>query len=111
MILLAVLLSMQAAPVPVPAASDDIIVTARRMEQLKRLRMTTKFNRKTGVTRCVFNRRSGYPALDAAVCNAVLACVPMVKTVDAMRICMKPAMDGLVAKGAGWQAEMAKGGG
>jgi hypothetical protein len=102
MILLTVLLAAQAAPPP--AGPDDIVVTGRRMERLKRLRLTTKLDRATGVTRCIFKRRSGDPALDAAVCDAVLACVPKVKAVAEMRSCIAPTMDALVDKQAPWQA-------
>lgn len=80
------------------------------MERLKRLRITTKLDRKTGVTRCIFKRRSGDLALDVAVCNAVLACVPKVKTVEEMRSCVAPTMDALVTKGVPWRAEAGKGG-
>lgn len=90
-------------------ASDEVVVTAQRMERLKRLRMTTKLDRATGVTRCIFKRRSGDPALDAAICNAVLACIPKVKTVEEMRSCVAPTMDALVAKDVPWRAEAAKG--
>ncbi|HXH16256.1 MAG TPA: hypothetical protein VNJ10_09010 [Sphingomonas sp.] len=96
--------------VSAPTSADDIVVTARRMERLKRLRMTTKLDRATGITRCIFKRRSGDPALDAAVCNAVLACVPKVKTIQEMRACVAPAMDALVAKAVRWNAEAPKAG-
>lgn len=102
MILLAMAFAAQA--VSSPIAADDIVVTARRMERLKRLRMTTKLDRATGLTRCIFKRRSGDPALDVAVCNAILACVPRVKTMEEMRGCVAPAMDALVAKDARWNA-------
>lgn len=108
MILVVLLLVAQMAPPP--TTTDDIVVTGRRLERLKRLRMTTKLDRKTGVTRCIFKRRSGDPALDAAVCNAVLACVPQVKTVEEIRGCIAPTMDSLVTKGVPWRAEAAKGG-
>lgn len=108
MILLAALLAAQT--VSPPTAPDDIVVTGRRMERLKRLRMTTKLDRKTGVTRCIFKRRSGDLALDAAVCNATLACVPKVKTIGEMRGCLAPTMDALVARGVPWQAGAARSG-
>ena len=108
MILLALLLAAQTAPPPTLA--DDIVVTARRMKRLKRLRMTTRLDRATGVTRCIFKRRSGEPALDAAVCTAVLACIPTVKTVAQMQGCVTPTMDALVARGTPWRAAAAKDG-
>lgn len=111
MILLAVLAMLQATPSP--EAPDPIVVTGHRIEQLKRLRMRTKIDRRSGATRCIFKRRSGDPALDAAVCNAVLACVPKVKTAEEMQLCVAPTMDRLVGQGGGfegmpWQAEAAK---
>jgi hypothetical protein len=106
MILLAVALAAQT--VPPSTAADDIVVTARRMERLKRLRMTTRLDRATGVTRCIFKRRSGDPALDAAVCNAVLACVPQVRTMAGMRGCVAPKMDALVARNVAWSARAPK---
>jgi hypothetical protein len=83
---------------PPAAGTGDIAVTGRRMERLKRLRITAKRDRRTGVTRCIFKRRSGDAALDTAVCDAVLACVPKAETVDAMRACVAPTMDALTAE-------------
>lgn len=102
MILFAMALAAQAASSPIPA--DDIVVTAQRMKRLKRLRMTTKLNHATGVTRCVFKRRSGDPAVDGAVCNAVLACAQDVKTMEEMRGCVAPTLDALIAKNVAWRA-------
>lgn len=106
MILLAALLAAQA--VPTPSAPDDVVVIGQRLERIRRLRMTTKLDRKTGVTRCIFKRRSGDPALDTAMCDAVLACVPKVKAMDEMRGCLAPTMANLVAKEATWQAAKTK---
>lgn len=103
MILFALLLVAQTASSPI--VQDEIVVTARRMERLKRLRMTTKLDRKTGITRCIFKRRSGDPGLDDTVCKAVLACVPKVKAVQEMRVCIAPTMDRLVAQGTPWRAD------
>ncbi|TKD51115.1 hypothetical protein [Sphingomonas baiyangensis] len=102
------LLAMQAAPPPV-GAQDDIVVTARRLARLKRLRMTTRIDRRTGATRCVFKRRSGDDALDAEVCAAVLACVPKVATIEEMQGCIAPTMNRLTGDGVAWQADAAKG--
>lgn len=109
MIFLAVLFAAQTASSS--TAQEDIVVTAQRVKRMKRLQMTTELDRATGTTRCIFKRRSGDPALDAAVCNAVLACVPKVKTVEEMRGCVAPTMNALVAKEMIWRAEAAKGGG
>ncbi|WP_052134865.1 hypothetical protein [Sphingomonas sp. 37zxx] len=108
MILLAMLCLMQTSPPP--AAPDDIIVTGQRAERLKRLRMTTKLDRKTGTTHCVYKRRSGDPALDDAVCNAVLACVPKVRTIEEMQACIAPTMNDLAAEGVPWQVNAKKSG-
>lgn len=105
MLILALLLATRTSPPSVP--SDEVVVTGRRPDRLRRLRMTTARDRVTGATRCVLRRRSGDAALDAAVCDAVLACVPTVSTVEAMRACVAPTMDSLVASGIGWQAEAA----
>ncbi len=91
-----------------PVAENDIVVTGRRVERLKRLRMTAKPDPRTGITRCVYKRRSGDPALDAAVCDAVLACVPKVSTVKDMQACIAPTMNSLVGKGMPWQANPIK---
>lgn len=107
MILFAMLLVAQTASPP--PATDDVVVVGQRIKRLERLRMTTKLDRATGVTRCVFRRRSGDRALDAAICKAVLACVPTVQTIEEMRGCVAPTMDALVAQGTAWQADEAKG--
>ncbi len=108
MLLFAALLLEQTIAPPVP--SEDIVVTGRRTERLKRLRMTTARDPATGATRCVFRRRSGDGALDTEVCNAVLSCVPEAKTIEDMRACVAPTMNRLVAKGVPWQADAPKGG-
>lgn len=105
MMFFALLLVAQAASPP--AAQEEIVVTAQRMDRLKRLRMTTKLDRKTGITRCIFKRSSGDPALDDAVCKAVLACVPKVKAVQEMRVCIAPTMDRPVAGGRATTAPVA----
>ncbi len=107
MIVLTLLLLMQA--VSPLVAEDDIVITGRRVERLKRLRMTARPDRRTGITRCFYKRRSGDPALDAAVCDAVLACVPKVSTVNDMRACVAPTMNRLVDKGVAWRANPIKG--
>ncbi len=106
MIVLTMLLLMQG--ISSPVIEDDIVVTGRRVERLKRLRMTAKPDRRTGITRCVYKRRSGDPALDAAVCDAVLACAPKVSTVKDMQACIAPTMNRLVGRGVPWQANPIK---
>jgi hypothetical protein len=85
----ALLLGMQT--VPAPAAEDEIVVMAERMRKLK---LQTKTDRKTGITRCVFRRRSGDAAFDAMMCDAVLGCARTVTTRPAMEECMAPHLRG-----------------
>lgn len=106
MMLAALLAALQTAPAPPPP--EDVVVTARRAQRLKRLNMVTALDRKTGATRCVFKRRSGDSALDTAVCDAALACVPWVETVEQMRRCLAPTLDALVAGAARWEAREAR---
>lgn len=103
MILFAVLVAIQLAPVLI--AQDEIVVTAKRLERLKRLSMTTKYDRKIGASRCIFKRRSGDRSLDAIVCNAALACASKVRTLEEARVCVAPTMDALVADGVQWRTE------
>ena len=81
-----------------PTPPDDIVVTARRRDQIKRLRLTTKRDRTTGVVTCRFRRRSGDAAFDALMCDAVRGCIPMVKTEADMRACVTPTLEAFVAK-------------
>ncbi|HEX8555822.1 MAG TPA: hypothetical protein VF695_14045, partial [Sphingomonas sp.] len=86
--LLAALLLVQASPAPPPSPTpDEIVVRGQRAKRIARFRMTTKTDRKTGVTRCIVKRRSGDPQLDAQICGAVLACVPAVKSMPEMQAC------------------------
>ncbi|WP_206362066.1 hypothetical protein [Sphingomonas montana] len=103
-VLLGLAAPVQVAPAQTPLPpSDDIVVTARRLKQLNRLRIVTRADRRTGTQRCVFKRRSGDPRLDAAVCATVLACAAHVRTEAEIVPCVKPAMDTLVP-GIPWQA-------
>jgi hypothetical protein len=102
--LFAALLLVQAAPPPPEAAptAEEVVVTANR---LRRLRMVTRRDKRTGAMRCVFKRSSGSAALDAEVCAAVLACHPKARTLAEMRACLAPVMDGIAARvGAPWRA-------
>jgi len=100
-LLAAMLIAVQAVP---PRDGEDIVVVARRIERLKRMRMTTRIDPATGITHCVFKRRSGDPALDAIVCDAVRTCAARVATMAEVRTCMAPTIDPLLAKGARWEA-------
>jgi hypothetical protein len=87
--LLAVLLlasAGQAAEAP-PTPEDAIVIVGERM---RRLKLATKTERKTGATRCVFKQRSGDEAFDAMMCGAVLGCAKIVRTGKQMEACMAP---------------------
>jgi len=86
-------------------AQDDIVVTAKRFERLKRLNLAIKHDRKTGTSRCIFKRRSGDPTLDVIVCDVALTCASKVRTSAEARACVAPTMNALVADGVPWQAE------
>lgn len=92
--MLAMLLLAQAVP-EAPPVADEVVVTANR---LRRLRMVTREDKRTGAVRCVFKRSSGSAALDAEVCAAVLACDPHSRPVAAVRACVAPVMDGIAAR-------------
>lgn len=84
-LLLAAMVPVQAAPAP--PAPDDVVVTGRR---LKALRIVTKTDRKTGIRRCVFKRRSGDAQLDDYICAGMLDCAAKVQKVEEVRPCMEP---------------------
>lgn len=78
------------APQPVAAAHappDDVVVIG---ERIRRLKLTTKTDRKTGTTRCIVKRGSGDPSLDATMCDAVRSCAATARTSQAMEACVKP---------------------
>ncbi len=77
----------QPAPTTPPPSADEIVVIGERM---RRLKLGTKTDRKTGATICVFRRRSGDPAFDAMMCEAVLSCAKTVKTTAQMEACLGP---------------------
>jgi hypothetical protein len=81
-------LTLQAEP---PPASDapEITVIAERM---RRLKLETKTDRKTGVTQCVLKRSSGDKAFDTMMCNAVLGCAKTVSKSAEMEACLAPQM-------------------
>lgn len=99
MIALALLLSVQAVtPVAEPSA-EDIVVTGRR-QAARRLRIVTKTDRRTGDIRCIFKRRSGDAALDAGMCEGLLACAPVARTSAQVTACMTPVWKRLIVGGA-----------
>lgn len=77
----------QAAQTTPPPSADEIVVIGERM---RRLKLSTKTDRKTGAPICVFRRRSGDRAFDAMMCEAVLTCAKTVKTVPQMEACVGP---------------------
>ena len=84
-LLLAIATSGQA--VPPPPASDDIVVTGQRLQDL---RIVTRTDRRTGIRRCVFKRRSGDAQLDDYICAGMLDCAAKVQKVEDVRPCMEP---------------------
>ncbi|MEJ8631140.1 hypothetical protein P0F65_17575 [Sphingomonas sp. I4] len=83
-LLFAIATSGQAVP---PPASDDVVVTGQR---LKDLRIVTRTDRRTGIRRCVFQRRSGDAQLDDYICAGMLDCAAKVQKVEDVRPCMEP---------------------
>ena len=83
-------LTLPAEAAPPPLASEEIVVAAERM---RRVRVRTKTDRKTGEQRCVFKRRSGDAAFDAMMCRALLKCAKEVTTRPQMEACLAPVMD------------------
>jgi hypothetical protein len=83
------LLAMQATVLSEAAPSDEIVVIGERM---RRIRVVTRRDRKTGRQRCIVRRSSGDDALDAAVCTATLACAETETTADGMAACMRTHM-------------------
>lgn len=86
--LLAGLLVQAEAP-PAAVTSPEILVLAERM---RRIRLETRTDRRSGASSCVFKRRSGDAQFDTIMCTTLLACAPTVKTAAAMEACMAPAM-------------------
>ena len=83
-----------AAPSP-PADAQDIVVTGQR---LKRIRLKTKTDRKTGLQRCVVKRTSGDPGLDQGVCDVVLACAKTASKAAEMEACVAPRLAEMAAR-------------
>jgi hypothetical protein len=74
---------------------EEIVVTG---ERLKRIRVKTKRDPKTGVLRCVVRRTSGDPALDAAFCAAVLPCAKIAGKAAEMETCLLPRLAEITRK-------------
>ncbi|QAY75990.1 hypothetical protein [Sphingosinicella sp. BN140058] len=74
--------------VPPPSPRDpEIMVTGQR---LKRIRVETRRDPKTGMVRCRVKRTSGDPALDGRVCDAVLTCARVARKPSDMEACVTP---------------------
>ncbi len=91
--MVAALMLAQAAP-PAPSPEDDIVVIG---ERLRKIRITAKRDRLTGVKRCVLKPSTGDPLLDTGICQAYLTCVPSVRTGREMEACMRPPLEREVA--------------
>jgi hypothetical protein len=85
---LAMLAALQADAASAPSADlPDIVVNGQRM---KRIKIDTRRDRRTGVQRCVVKRSSGDSGLDTAFCNAVLTCAKTAGTKSDMEVCLAP---------------------
>lgn len=82
----ALLMAVQSAA-PVEPSPEEVVIIGERM---RRLKLSTKTDRKTGVTRCVIKRSSGDQGFDAAICQGTLSCGAWVRTVPQMNACLKP---------------------
>jgi len=93
------LLAMSAATMPAPteaaAPPTEIVVVGERM---RRLRVVTRQDRRTGTTRCIVRGSSGDAALDAAVCAATLACAQTETREKGMIDCLNPHMAAIVRR-------------
>ena len=87
MMLLAMIAALTEAAPAQPRPSDEIVVVGERM---KRLRVVTRRDRRTGATRCIVRRSSGDAALDTAVCTATLACAATETQEKGMVDCLGP---------------------
>ena len=92
----------QTSPLPqssrVATSNDDIVVTAERM---RRFRVVTRRNRKTGESRCIIRRSSGRSDLDAAMCTATLACAAIATDAVSMTSCLNQRMSAIASEQSG----------
>ncbi len=77
------------------APEPEIVIIGERM---RRLKLITRTDRKTGVTRCLFKRHSGDQAFDRMMCNAVLTCAETVRTRRQMEACLAPHISAFAAQ-------------
>jgi hypothetical protein len=90
MLLAAAILGLLAQTAPTPPPPEEIVVIGERM---RRLKLETRTDRKTGSSKCVFKRRSGDAAFDTLMCDAVLTCARTVTTRSQMESCIAPRID------------------
>ena len=86
MLILIGVIAAQAAP-PAPVPSDEVVVIGERM---KRIRVVTRRDRKSGATLCIVRRTSGDAGLDSAICDATLACAQTETKTEGMIDCLNP---------------------
>lgn len=96
--MIALMLAAAQAGTPAATAPDpgaDIVIVGNRM---KRIRVVTRHDRKTGTNRCIVRRSSRDPALDAAFCAAVLACAATQTKSEGMNACMGARMTAIARR-------------
>lgn len=75
------------AAITADAVADEILVTA---ERLRKIRLDTRFDQRTGKRRCIVRRSTGLAALDLAVCTATIECAAVATSQAGMSACMAP---------------------
>ena len=89
-LLAAMALAFHAQDTSAPLPPEDVVVIGERM---RRLKLATTADRKTGLSRCVFKRRSGDAAFDAFMCDALLTCAKTGTTRPQMEACLRQQVD------------------
>ncbi|WP_404711817.1 hypothetical protein [Sphingomonas sp. MMS24-J13] len=91
----AALAALQTEAAPAPPSADEIVVMGERM---RRLRLVTRTDKKTGAQSCVIKRHSGDPAFDGLMCETTLACAKTVTTRPQMEACISPSVQAYARK-------------
>lgn len=86
---------LQTEAAPAPPSADEIVVMGQRM---RRLRLVTRTDKKTGIPICVIKRPSGDPAFDGLMCETTLACAKIVTTRPQMEACISPSVQAYARK-------------
>jgi hypothetical protein len=94
-VLLALLAAARGPAPPPPQEEPEITVIGERM---KHFRLDTRRDRKTGANRCLVRRSTGDAALDAALCEAALACAATETKKEGMNICMGARMTAIAQR-------------